>query len=150
MAVGSVVRVADMTLSFAPGRVQVPTSGCCAGPESAARIVRALLAGVTVEHFIALHLGTRGAVIGVHTVGIGTLSACLVRPADVYKAAMLSNAAAIVCAHNHPSGEPSPSPDDLTLMSRLQAAGSLLDVPLGDFIVIGESSFWSAKLSGVM
>jgi DNA repair protein RadC len=66
----------------------------------------------------------------------------------VFKAALLANAAAIIVAHNHPSGDPTPSPDDAALTARLAAAGEMLGVPLLDHIVIGDARYFSFKEAG--
>lgn len=72
----------------------------------AARLVRTHLVGVDREHFVVLLLNRKNTVIGIHTVSVGSLTASVVSPREVFKSAILANAAAIVCAHNHPSGAP--------------------------------------------
>ena len=74
--------------------------------------------------------------IGVHVVSVGTLDASLVHPRDVFKAAVLSNASGLILAHNHPSGDPTPSGEDRALSDRLRQAGELLDVDLLDFVIV--------------
>jgi DNA repair protein RadC len=83
-----------------------------------------------------------------HEVSRGTLDSTLVHPREVFKAALLANAAAIVVSHNHPSGDPSPTIDDLEVTTRLVAAGVILGVPLLDHIVVGAGRYFSFKESG--
>ena len=81
-------------------------------------------------------------------ISIGTLTASLVHPREVFKGAFLSNARAILCVHNHPSGRLDPSQEDRDVHERLKAAGELLGVPLLDFLIVSESDFWSASRRG--
>lgn len=90
------------------------------------------------EHFAVLMLNAKNEVLGIHTASIGTLVCSLVSPREVFKAAILANASAVIVGHNHPSGNPDPSPEDYKVTERLKAAGELLDIPLLDHIVIGE------------
>jgi DNA repair protein RadC len=87
-------------------------------------------------------------VIAYHEVSRGTLDATLVHPREVFKAALLANAATIVLAHNHPSGNPAPSPDDMALTRRLIDAGRLLGVDVLDHIVIGDGRYVSFRERG--
>jgi DNA repair protein RadC len=104
--------------------------------ESACRALR-FLANKDRESFVALHLGAQKQVIGVEEVAVGTLTSVLAHPREVFKGAMLSNAASILVAHNHPSGETVPSPDDRALTQRLVAAGKLLGISVDDHIIVG-------------
>lgn len=116
-----------------PGpRPQIATS------EDAARIVIPFLTLRPVEHFGVLSLDTKHRVIGWDVVSIGTLDATIVHPRDVFRAAILQNAAAIVLAHNHPSGDTTPSPDDLTLTKRMATVGDLMGINVLDHIIVGE------------
>ena len=89
------------------------------------------------EHFVALHLNTRHEVIGVHEVSHGTISASLVHPREVFKAAILSNAYAILVCHNHPSGSSVfPSREDLDTTKQLLKAGELLGINVVDHLIV--------------
>ena len=88
------------------------------------------------EHFVALHLNARNQLTGYHVVSHGTLSASLVHPREVFKAALLSNAYCIVVAHNHPGGSPDPSPEDLQTTRQLVDAGKLLGVEILDHLIV--------------
>jgi len=89
-------RVRELVVSYKPLRVPLPVTGTVSGPREAARLAAAVLAGTTVEQVLALHFDTKHKLIGIHIVSVGTLDASLVHPRDVYKAACLSNAAALV------------------------------------------------------
>lgn len=89
------------------------------------------------ENFVAIHLNARHEVIGLHEVSRGTLSASLVHPREVFKAAVLSNAFSILIAHNHPSGAyPAPSSEDIKVTKQLIAAGELLGVKVIDHLIV--------------
>ena len=115
-------------------------------PADAAHILRPHLEGHIQEHLAVLILNTRNQVIGIHTVYIGTANSSPVRPAEVLRPAVVANAPAIVVGHNHPSGDPNPSPEDAAVTRDIQAAGKLLSIELLDHIVIGSSgNFTSMK-----
>ena len=98
------------------------------------------LDGVDREHFVVLLLDQKNKIIGIHTVSTGSLTASVVHPREVYKVAILSNAAAIIAGHNHPSGDPNPSAEDRALTTRLYDAGKLLGIALLDHIIVGDGT----------
>jgi len=118
----------------------------------ASTLVHTYLADVDREHFVVLMLDQKNKVIGIHTVSIGSLTASIVHPREVFKPAMLSNAAALILAHNHPSGQPQPSQEDRTLTVRLVAAGKLLGMAILDHIIIGDgtSAYFSFADEGLL
>jgi DNA repair protein RadC len=93
-------------------------------------------------------LDVRKKVIGINTFAIGSLSSCPVHPREVFKAAVVANAASIIIIHNHPSGNPHPSSDDLALTARLKEAGDILGIPVVDHIVLGDENYYSFKEAG--
>lgn len=130
-----------------PGRKRVSMQG----PDDAADIVRRYLEFEDREHFVALMLDAKNRVIGLNTVSIGTLYCALVSPREVFKAAILANACAIIVAHNHPSGDPTPSPEDIEVTKRLHEAGKLLEIEVLDHIIVGENGkFASLKSLGLL
>lgn len=121
----------------------------------AAKLIRQFLGDPPEEHFVLMVLDSRRRVIGINEVSVGTLSASLVHPREVFRAAILLNGAAIIVAHNHPSGDCSPSAEDREVTRRIQRAGELLGIPLADHIVIGEgqgngSGFFSFREHGLL
>jgi DNA repair protein RadC len=115
-------------------------------PAIAARIAASYLEGADREHFVAMMLDGRNHVIGINTVSVGALSAAIVHPREVFKPAILANASSIILVHNHPSGDPRPSPEDVELFSRMKEAGRLLGIQVHDAIIIGldEHYSWSS------
>jgi DNA repair protein RadC len=100
-------------------------------------VLQEYLAGTDREHFVILMLDQKNQVIGINTVSIGSLSASVVHPREVYKPAILSNCAALILGHNHPSGDPQPSREDRAITQRLKEAGALLGINVLDHLVIG-------------
>jgi len=92
-------------------------------------------------------LDTKHKVIGINTVSIGNLNSCLVHPREVFKPAILSNTAAIILGHNHPSGDTKPSNEDIEITRRIAEAGKLLSISVLDHIIVGEG-FTSLKEAG--
>ncbi len=150
----TVQRVRELVVSYRPFRCQLPVEGTVTGPRDAAKLAGAILAGADVERVLALHFNTKHKLIGIHTVSVGTLDASLVHPRDVFKAAYLSNASALILAHNHPSGDPTPSGEDRALSDRLRQAGELLGVTLLDFVIVTDPAegvrYFSFRESGVL
>jgi len=106
----------------------------------AATLLRAYLQAVDREHFVVVLLDRKNRVIGLNTVSVGSLTASLAHPREVMKAAIVHNAAAILCGHNHPSGDPQPSAEDRALTTRLVDAGKLLGIPMLDHVVLGDGT----------
>lgn len=110
------------------------------GPDSAARVARALLGQRETEALAVLLLDTKHHVTGAHIAAEGNASMAAVRVAELFRAAVRLNATAVILAHNHPSGDPTPSPDDLHLTAEAIAAGRLLDIPVLDHVVISDDA----------
>lgn len=119
-------------------------------PEAAFKIIRPLVRDLDREHFYAIYLTTRQTVLRVDLVSVGSLDASIVHPREVFKPALALSAAALVVCHNHPSGDPEPSGDDLEITERLEKAGDLLGIELVDHLVIGGGRFVSLKERGVL
>ena len=116
--------------------------------ESVAKLLRPHLEDEMQERFIALLLNGKHRVMGFAEVSRGTLTASLVHPREVFAPALREQAAAIIVAHNHPSGDPEPSCEDIEVTRRLSEAGKILGVPLLDHIIVGEGgSFASLRES---
>ena len=102
------------------------------------------------ECFAVALLDRKNRVTGFHVVSIGCLQGTLVHPREVFKAAILANAAAIIALHNHPSGDPTPSAEDREVTQRLRAAGELLDIPLLDHVILAADGYWSLVEGGAL
>jgi len=97
-----------------------------------------------------IDLDARRQVLGWEIVSLGTLSASLIHPREVFKGALLNNAAAIALVHNHPSGDSSPSLEDREATRRVSRAGELLGVPLIDHLIVADSNFFSFREAGLL
>ncbi|MEW6279341.1 MAG: DNA repair protein RadC [Candidatus Eremiobacterota bacterium] len=106
------------------------------------------MAELPKEHFRALYLDSRRRLMAAETVSVGTLTASLVHPREVFQPAIARSAAAVVVAHNHPSGDPEPSFEDLALTRRLRQSGEILGIDLLDHLVVGRSGWVSLKELG--
>ncbi len=110
---------------------------------AAAGALRPFFAGLDREQFLICCLDAKNASIGVNIVSIGSLTLSIVHVREVFKSAILLNAAAIIAAHNHPSGDPTPSTEDRTLTTRLREAGELLGIRLLDHLILGDDRLYS-------
>jgi len=117
-------------------------------PRDAADLVMDELRYLKKEHFLCLFLNTKNHVIARETISVGTLNAALVHPREVFRAAMKHNSASIICVHNHPSGDPAPSSEDIILTKRLTDAGQLVGIELLDHVIVGDGRFVSLKEHG--
>jgi DNA repair protein RadC len=102
------------------------------------------------EHFVCLFLNTKNHVIGQETLSIGSLNASIVHPREVFVAAIKRSSASIICVHNHPSGDPTPSREDIEITKRLSEAGRLIGIDVLDHIIIGDRTFVSLKEKGYL
>lgn len=119
-------------------------------PEDACDIVENVLklSSKTKEHFVMASLNTKNAVIGLHTIHVGTVNASIVHPREVLQQAILNNATSFMVFHNHPSGDPSPSQEDIIATKKLVEAGKVMNIELLDHLVIGTNKFVSLKEKG--
>lgn len=97
----------------------------------------------TKEHFLALHLDGKNRIVCLDRVSSGSLNQCVVHPREVFKAAVHVSAAAIILVHNHPTGDPTPSSEDIQITKRLKEAGELLGISVLDHIIIGDGRYTS-------
>lgn len=154
-----------MTMIAAPPRAACPTCATgvrdfrpgppqgrpqVTGPEQAAAIVVPLLAGRDREHCLLVCLDVKHRLLGVTTVSIGTADHTFMSPREIFRDALLTGASAVFVAHNHPSGDASPSSDDRQVTRRLAQAGATLGVELLDHLVIGDPEWESLARLGVL
>ncbi|TCS76496.1 DNA replication and repair protein RadC [Effusibacillus lacus] len=101
------------------------------------------------EHFIVVHLDTKNQVLTEETVSVGSLDSSIVHPREIFKTALKKSSASIICVHNHPSGDPTPSREDILVTKRLAEVGQIMGIELLDHVVIGEQRFISLKEQGL-
>jgi len=97
------------------------------------------------EKFICMHLNVKNQIISFEVVSTGSLTSSLVHPREVYKGAILSNSASVIFMHNHPSGDPEPSTDDMEITKRLEKAGNILGINVLDHIIVASGGFYSFR-----
>ena len=102
------------------------------------------------EVFAIINLKTSGQIINLNICSVGTLNSSLISPREVFKSSILSNAAAFIAVHNHPSGRAVPSGEDNTVTARIAEAGKLLGIALSDHIIIGDRTYFSYREAGYL
>lgn len=102
------------------------------------------------EEFVVILLDAKNKMTAIHSVSVGSLSASIVHPREVFKMAILGNACAILLCHNHPSGDSTPSPEDIDITRRLVAAGDILGIKILDHIIIGDKEYKSFADLGLL
>jgi DNA repair protein RadC len=118
-------------------------------PQDAAMQLMYEMGAFEQEHLRVLILDTRNQLLKIKEVYLGSLNTSLIRVGEVYREAIRCNAAAIIVAHNHPSGDPTPSPEDINVTRALAKGGELLDIELLDHLIIGKNRFISLKEKGL-
>jgi DNA repair protein RadC len=118
-------------------------------PADAANLLMGEMSTLEQEQLRVMALDTRNRVLAVSTVYVGSLNSSVVRVSELFREAIRRNAAAIIVAHNHPSGDPTPSPEDVAVTRNIIQAGQLLDIEVLDHVVIGQQRFVSLKERGL-
>lgn len=119
-------------------------------PEDGANYVMEEMRTLLQEHFVCLYLNTKNQVLHKQTIFIGSLNSSIVHPREVFKEAFRRSAASIICVHNHPSGDPTPSREDIDVTKRLQECGLIIGIELLDHLIIGDRKYISLKEKGYM
>ena len=117
-------------------------------PNVAAEIIQKYLEKEDRENLIVLMLNSKNKVVGINTVSVGSLDGSPAHPREIFKPAILSNAARIILAHNHPSGDTTPSEADIGITNRINNAGKTLGIPMLDHIIVGGENWVSMKNLG--
>ena len=120
------------------------------GPEDVAHFLMPKLRFETVEHFGVMVLNTKNHIIADTIITTGSLTASVVHPRELFREVLKYPAASVIVYHNHPSGDPDPSREDIAVTRRLVKAGDVLDIPVLDHIIIGDNRFVSLKEKGLM
>jgi DNA repair protein RadC len=118
-------------------------------PADAAQLLMAEMALLEQEHLRLVLLDTKNAVLAIPTVYVGSLNTSMIRIGELFRYALRENCAALIVAHNHPSGDPAPSPEDVVVTRRIVEAGQLLDIEVLDHLIIGHGRFVSLKERGL-
>lgn len=118
------------------------------GPKDAFNIMFPKLRGLQKEKFIVLILNTKNEIIKEEVISIGSLNASIVHPREVFKPAIECSAASIILIHNHPSGDPSPSREDIMITEKLVEGGKILGIDVLDHVIVGEQKYVSLKDEG--
>lgn len=119
-------------------------------PEDGANYVMEDMRFLSQEHFVCLYLNTKNQVLHRQTIFMGSLNASIVHPREVYKEAFRRSAASIICIHNHPSGDPTPSKEDIEVTKRLSECGKIIGIELLDHLIIGDQKYISLKEKGYL
>lgn len=147
------VEVADMIArAFDCGRRthSAPRASRIVSSSDVRNRMRARMECLDVEHFVALSLDARHRVVKEHWIAKGTMTSCAVSIADIFRALVSVPAPNVIFVHNHPSGDPAPSGDDIALTARLVKAGELIGIRVLDHIIIGREGYSSLDEAGVM
>jgi DNA repair protein RadC len=131
------------------GRVCETATKYCS-PVTIFNEMRREMSALDREHFIVLHLDGKNRLIARETISIGSLNQSIVHPREVFKAAILNNSAALVLIHNHPSGDPAPSYEDIEITNRLVKIGEIAGIKILDHIVFGDRTFCSFNCQGLL
>ncbi|MBD8026832.1 DNA repair protein RadC [Ureibacillus sp. Re31] len=129
---------------------QVDSRFTIRSPQDAATYLIPEMSSLQQEHFVVLFLNVKNQVLHKQTIFIGSLNSSIVHPREIFREAVKRSAASIICAHNHPSGNASPSPEDIEVTKRLQEAGYIIGIELIDHVIIGDHQFISLKEKGYM
>ncbi|MGG1601099.1 JAB domain-containing protein [Paenibacillus naphthalenovorans] len=121
-------------------------------PKAAYEAIETVLeiSGEAVEKFGIITLNSKNEIAGLHILSIGSLNATVMCPRVIFQAALLNNAAAIICFHNHPSGDPTPSNEDVEVTKKTMEAGELIGIEVIDHLIIGAGKFVSLKEQGLI
>jgi len=120
------------------------------GMEDVIKAVKPLIADQNKEFFIALYLNTKNGIIKQEVVSVGSLSANVVHPREVFRTACMVSASSIIVAHNHPSGDPAPSREDIEITKKLTEAGKMIGIELLDHVILGQDRNYGFKESGML
>jgi len=118
-------------------------------PADAANLLLPRMQHLEQEHLVSILLNTRNKVLHVHEIYVGSLNCSMIRVGEVFRAAIRRSAAAVIIAHNHPSGDPSPSPEDVAVTKQIVEACKLMDIDVLDHVIIGHGRWVSLKEKGL-
>lgn len=141
--------VRELIVQYRP-RPDLPPLDCrvLTHPRDLAAFIRPILENEPVEVFLVLCLTTKYQVLAFREIGRGTIDKVIVSPREIFQVVLLANAAVLAVAHNHPSGDPTPSPDDMALTRAIAAGATLMSIQFLDHIIWGGDRYYSFKEGG--
>ena len=145
--------VRELTVSYRLRRIQRPawSKSTLTTPHTLAAVLFSILGEEPIEVCGLLCLSTKLDILAYHELSRGSLDCSIIHPRDVFRTALLGHAASVVVGHNHPSGDPSPSPEDLGVTVRLKQAGEIIGLTLADHIIVGHRGrYYSFKEAGTL
>ena len=146
-------KVAQVKAAFELGRRLLVTAPVerpqVRSPADAAQLLMAEMSLLEQEHLRLILLDTKNYVLSIPTVYVGSLNTSLIRVGELFRYALKDNCAALIVVHNHPSGDPTPSPEDVTVTRKIVEGGQLLDIEVLDHLIIGRGRFISLKERGL-
>ena len=143
------ILLAAVELGRRIGQVRNPERPMISSPADVDRLLRGRIANLDRENFVAVLLNAKNEVIGAPLISVGTLSASLVHPREVFKPAIRASAASVVLVHNHPSGKVEPSPEDREATMRLEESAGILGIEVLDHVIVGDG-YYSMKEHGML
>jgi len=149
LAKASQIKAAFELANRLEGSLEISRKPLVKKPENVVDLVRGRIKKKKKEHFLAILLDTRNQFIKVAEISVGSLDSSLVHPREVFKEAISATAASVIFAHNHPSGDPTASEDDVKLTKRLAEAGEIVGIDVLDHIIIGDRVYLSLKREGL-
>jgi DNA repair protein RadC len=149
VAKASQIKAAFELANRLEGRLEADSKPLVKTPEDVASLMGSRLKRKKKEYFLALLLDTRSHLIKVSEISIGSLDASIVHPREAFKEAIAASAASVIFVHNHPSGDPEPSEDDIKLTKRLAEAGEIVGIDVLDHVIITDKKYLSMKREGL-
>ena len=143
--------VKELTVKYRRRRISAALNmeGAIGSPHQAARLLETLIGSEIVEVCGLLCLSVRHQIVAYHELSRGTLNASIVHPRDVFRTALLANAAMVIVGHNHPSGDPTPSVEDVQLTSRLRDSADVVGIEMADHVIVTACGrYYSFKEAG--
>jgi DNA repair protein RadC len=136
---------ASLDLAHRINKTQTQERFCVMSPDTAYEYIEPILRYEQVEKFLAIFMNTKNRIIAHEIISIGSLNATVVHPRELFNRAIAHRASSLIVAHNHPSGDPTPSREDIEITKRLKDAGEIIGIDVLDHIVVGDCSYTSLK-----
>lgn len=146
----AIVLLACFELSKRISSDQVNSAMCINKPSSLSEWLNKKIGFKDQEHFMVIFLGTKNQILKDKTIFIGSLDRTIVHPREIYKEAIKLNASKIICVHNHPSGDVTPSPNDITATQAISEVGKTVGIPLLDHLIVGNNHYLSFREKGLL